>query len=96
MLRLKTTKNLENPQMHALKMTVTVANHRFQAELPPDVPDGITEILVFTRPPVKTSDVAAKQAHLQRLLGRLQERPQSRSIEEINAQIAEERASWGD
>lgn len=81
--------------MYAHKYETTIrADHRVTIDLPDDFPEGEVEIIVLTKPATIT---AAKSETLIDFLDWLKTQPPSgRSKEEIDAQIAEERAAWGD
>lgn len=82
--------------MYAAKYETTIsADHRLNIELPPSFPVGKAEVIVLAKSesqrPVPTDE------SLQQLFNWLDTLPPSgRSVEEIEAQIREERDSWGD
>ncbi len=79
---------------HKYETTVT-ADHRLIVELPPSFPVGKAEVIVLTKS--EAPRPAPPQASQQRLFDWLDTLPPSgRSVEEIEAQIREERDSWGD
>jgi hypothetical protein len=80
--------------MFAFKLETSVTeDHRIVVDLPADFPEGGAEIIVLAKP-------GAEKPRGETLLDILDwlgtQPPTGRSKEEIDAQIAEERASWGD
>lgn len=74
--------------------TVIRADHRITIELPDNFPEGEAEVIVLTKSP---QGAPSKSETLIDFLDWLKTQPPSgRSKEEIDAQIAEERAAWGD
>lgn len=93
--------------MHAIKLkTVIDHTHRLQIDLPPGTPEGEAEVIVLLAAPVLSAAggpqdaavaaIAAPMDSLRAFLHDLDSRPlaQPRSVAEIEAQIAETRASW--
>ena len=91
--------------MHAIKLkTVIDRTHRLQIDLPPDTPEGEAEVIVLLAAPVLAPTGSPQEAavavapmdSLRAFLHDLDSRPlvQPRSVAEIEAQIAETRASW--
>lgn len=82
--------------MYAHKDETTIrADHRLSIELPASFPLGKAEVIVLAKsePP---HPVATNES-LQQLFNWLDTLPPSdRSVEEIDAQIRQERDSWGD
>jgi len=81
--------------MYAHKTETRITeDHRVTIELPPGFPEGEAEIIVLAKSP---QFVSAKGETLIEFLDWLKTQPPSgRGKEEIDAQIAEERASWGE
>jgi hypothetical protein len=79
--------------MQAIKLHARVdRDRRLSLQLPEDVPEGDVEVIVLA--PARP-DASACRQHLERLLDRLATNPRARlSKEQIDAQLAEERASW--
>jgi hypothetical protein len=76
--------------------TVIDPSHELHLSLPADTPTGAAEVIVIVHPaPAATK--AAPLASLRAFFAELDARPQSRprSLAEIEAQIAADRASWG-
>jgi hypothetical protein len=84
--------------MQAYKLAVTISEER-TVQLPRDVPAGPAEVIVLFGAAEAPSAVEgpSRNAALFRLLETLQtsDHPR-RSKEEIDAELAEERASWDD
>lgn len=85
--------------MHAVKLMARIdASHRLSLDLPADTPEGEAEVIVLIRPAPAPGVVppAPQGASLLAFFQDLDQRPQrpSRSREDIDAQIAAERASW--
>lgn len=85
--------------MHAVRLLTRIdASHRLSPDLPADRPQGEAEVIVPVRPkPVASTVPAAPQGtSLLAFFQDLDRRPQrpSRSREDIDAQIAAERAGW--
>lgn len=81
--------------MYAHKYETTInADHRLIVELPPSFPVGKAEVIILTKS--ELPHPASTQESLQRLFNWLDTlTPSGRSVEEIEAQIREERDSWG-
>lgn len=74
--------------------TIIRADHRVTIELPDNFPEGEAEIIVLAKSP---HPMPVKNETLIDFLDWLKTQPPSgRSKEEMDAQIAEERAAWGD
>lgn len=87
--------------MHAIKLKAIIdRTHRLQLDLPPDTPEGEAEVIVLVREPDDSNpeekQIAAPMHSLLAFLHDLDSRPLAhpRSAAEIEAQIAETRASW--
>lgn len=85
--------------MHAVKLMARIdASHRLSLDLPADTPEGEAEVIVLARPsPVVGAVPPTPQGtSLLAFFQDLDQRPQrpSRSREDIDAQIAAERAGW--
>lgn len=82
--------------MYAHKYETTIgADHRLNIELPHSFPVGKAEVIVLAQS-APQQPAPAKESLLQ-LFDWLDTLPPSgRSVEEIEAQIREERDSWGD
>lgn len=78
--------------MHALKFKTHIdSSHRIEIQLPTDAPEGDAEIIILipgARPPVESG----LRAFFDNLDHELPQRPHSK--EEVDAYLAEERASW--
>lgn len=81
--------------MQSLKLRVNVRDHRIADELPPEVPDGEAELVIQFEGSA-APDMEHARRHLQLLFDRLRGRSPGRSREDIDRQLAEERAGWGD
>lgn len=82
--------------MQTLKLKVNVRDHRIAAELPADVPDGEVELVIHYEVIEPESVEQARRRHLQALFADIARHSPNLSREEIDRQIAEERASWGE
>ena len=82
--------------MQTLTLKVSVRNHRIAEELPPEVPDGEAELEIRYEEKPAAGIQEARQRHLEALFARINQRSPNRSREDIDRQLAEERASWGD
>jgi hypothetical protein len=82
--------------MHALKLKVSIENHRLSVDLPADVPDGEAELVLLYREESDADSAAARRQHLEALFRRTRSHSPNRSAEDIDRQIAEERAGWDD
>jgi len=84
--------------MQAYKLAVTISEKR-TVQLPPDVPAGPAEIIVLfgaTQVPTSAGASSSNAALFQFLETlRASDHP-TRSKEEIDAELADERASWDD
>ena len=82
--------------MQALKYeTVVHADHRLSIDLPPSFPVGEAEVIVMSKSEPQPPNASSES--LLQLLDWLNTLPPTgRTKEEIEAQIAEERNSWGD
>ncbi len=81
--------------MQALKIRVDVKDHRIAGVLPAMVPDGVADAVILFREECESDQRPARRQHLEALFARIAQRPGSgRSREEIDRQIAEERAGW--
>ena len=82
--------------LHTIKLKAVVDKSlQLHLQLPPDTPVGEAEVIVLVTPATATVS-AAPMASLREFFAELDARPQThpRSREEIESQIAEERASW--
>ena len=82
--------------LHTIKLKAVVdKSQQLHLQLPPDTPVGEAEVIVLVTPAAPDAN-AAPMASLREFFAELDARPQThpRSREEIEAQIAEERASW--
>ena len=82
--------------LHTVKLKAVVDKSRqLHLQLPPDTPAGEAEVIVLVTPATPAAS-AAPMASLREFFAELDARPQThpRSGEEVEAQIAEERASW--
>jgi hypothetical protein len=82
--------------MQALKLTVSVKNHRVVLDVPNDVPDGQAEVVLLYEEKSAHDLAKAQQRHLEALFARIDQASPQRTIEDMDRQIAEERDSWGD
>ena len=82
--------------MRALKLRVNVQNRRIADELPPEVPDGEAELVIHYEEKPAGSVEQLRRRYLEALFARVREHSPNRSREDIDRQLAEERASWGD
>lgn len=82
--------------MHAVKyQTVVRADHRLSIDLPANFPEGDAEVIVLTKS--ESQDSTDRSESMKELLDWLETLPPTgRTKEEVLAQIAEERNSWGD
>lgn len=82
--------------MDAVKYeTIVTADHHLSIDLPPSFPEGEAEVIVRAKSTLKKERVVGES--LEEFLDWLKTQPPTgRSVAEIDAQIAEERASWGD
>lgn len=87
--------------MHAIKLKAMIdQTHRLQIDLPADTPEGEAEVIVLVSTPnTPNPDETQAEAPMHSLLAFLHDldsRPLAhpRSAAEIEAQIAETRASW--
>lgn len=81
--------------MQTLKLKVSVRDHRIADELPQQVPDGEAEVIIHYEEVTQGNPQQARRRHLQALFARMRQHSSNRSREDIDRQIAEERASWG-
>ena len=84
--------------LHTVKLKAVVDQNQqlhLQLQLPPDTSAGEAEVIVLVTPATPAAN-AAPMASLREFFAELDARPQRhpRSAAEIDAQIAEERASW--
>ncbi|MFO1291819.1 MAG: hypothetical protein U1F07_01945 [Rubrivivax sp.] len=82
--------------LHTVKLEAVVdQTHQLHLQLPPDTPAGKAEVIVMVTPSAAPAN-AAPMVSLRAFFAELDARPlrNPRSKEEIEAQIAEERASW--
>ena len=82
--------------LHTVKLeTVVDQTHQLHLQLPPDTPAGKAEVIVMVTPTVAPTN-AAPMTSPRAFFAELDARPlrNPRSKEEIEAQIAEERAGW--
>ena len=80
--------------MLAFKFETSVTqDHRVAFVLPADFPEGGAEIIVLAKPGVETP---SGETLLDVLDWLKTQPPTGRTKEEIDAEIAQERASWGD
>lgn len=82
--------------LHTVKLKAVVdQSQQLHLQLPPDTPAGDAEVIVIVTPATPAAN-AAPMATLRKFFAELDARPLSRprSNEEIEAQIAAERASW--
>ena len=82
--------------MQTVKLKVSVRNHRIAEELPPEVPDGEAEVVIRFAEQAAADVEQARRRHLEALFASIDKHPSNRSREDIDRQIAEVRASWGD
>ena len=82
--------------MQIVKLKVSVRNHRIAEELPPEVPDGEAEVVIHFEAQPTASVEQARRRHLEALFASINQHSSNRSREDIDRQIAEERASWRD
>lgn len=82
--------------MPALKLKVNVQNRRIAEELPPEVPDGEAELVIHYEEKPAVNVEQLRRRYLEALFARVREHSTNRSREDIDRQLAEERASWGD
>lgn len=82
--------------MQTLRLKVSVRDHRIADELPPEVPDGEAELLIHYQETVPGDPEQARRLHLQALFARIGRHSPNRSREDIDRQVAEERAAWGE
>ena len=84
--------------MYAIKYETTVAaDHHLSIDLPASFPVGEAEVIILAKAPPSSSQDPSPEESLPEFLDWLQTRPPTgRGKEEIDAQIAEERNSWGD
>lgn len=85
--------------MHAVKLMDRIdASHRLSLDPPADTPEGEAEAIVLVRPAsvAGAAPAAPQGASLLAFFQDLDRRPQrpSRSRQDIDVQIAAERASW--
>jgi hypothetical protein len=82
--------------MQAYKFNIDIpANHRYEFTFPEDIPAGEAEVIVLAKNTPRLE--ADKRMDLREFSEWLkQQAPTGRSREEIDAQIAEERNSWGE
>jgi hypothetical protein len=80
--------------MQAYKLdTCILENHRLEITLPDNFPAGEAEVIILAKPGPDTG----AELNLRQFSAWLkQQKPRGRSREEIDAQIAEERDSWGE
>lgn len=69
-------------------------DHRLEAGVPLDIPEGEVDVIVLVGS--AGADDEARRRHLEMLFDRIRARAPNRSKDDIDRQIAEERASWGD
>ena len=81
--------------MQTLKLRVRVENRRIATELPPDVPDGNIEVEIHYEVKPLEDVEHARRTYLEALFADINAHSPNLSREEIDRQIAEERASWG-
>lgn len=81
--------------MQAIKLSARVdRDRRISLQLPPEVPPTDVEVIVLVPEPAGDAEAAQRQ-HLEALFRRLDASVRARlSKEEIDAYLAEERASW--
>ena len=78
--------------MKALKYQVRIgSDHRVVVDVPPDLAEGPAEVILLV-PDAPATD----NRELLALLAEFRARPGGRTKEDIDAQVADERASWGD
>ena len=82
--------------MNAIKFNAHIDhNHRLEIQLPSDVPEGDAEVIVLI--PCVIPSEALRRRHLEALFAQCAQTGLSgRTAEEIDRQLAEERASWGE
>ena len=83
--------------LHTVKLKAVIdQSQQLHLQLPPDTPAGDAEVIVMVTPAQPPAANAAPMASLRKFFAELDARPQRhpRSNEEIEAQIAAERASW--
>ena len=82
--------------MYTIKVKAVIdQNQQLHVQLPPDTPAGEAEVIVMVTPAPAAAN-AAPMASLREFFAELDATPlkNPRSLEEIDAQIAAERASW--
>lgn len=82
--------------MQTLKLKVNVRDHRIASELPPEVPDGEAELVIHYQESKPDNLEHARRRHLEALFARIRRHSPNRSREDIDRQVAEERAGWGE
>lgn len=84
--------------MYALKIETTVAaNHHLSIDLPPSFPVGEAEVIILAKAPQSPAQTTEPEESLTQFLDWLKTQPPTgRSKAQIDAQLAEERDSWGD
>lgn len=82
--------------MQTLKFKVNVRDHRIVTELPSEVPDGEAELVIRYEEIAPADLEQARRRHLEALFADIHRHSPNLSREEIDRQVAEERASWGD
>lgn len=80
--------------MRTLKLKVSVRNHRIEGELPPHIPDGEAEGIIQYQEQSPESITDARRGYLEAWFARVREHSPNRTREDIDRQLAEERASW--
>ena len=80
--------------MNAIKFNAHIDhNHRLEIQLPSDVPEGDAEVIVLI--PAAVPSDALRRSHLESLFAQCANRGNpGRSAEDIDRQLAAERASW--
>lgn len=80
--------------MYATKLHARIDDHYLNLELPPDAPKGNAEIVVLIEPDTSPETPSMSLKEISAWLKTLP--PSTRSAEDFEAQIAAERAAWGE
>lgn len=80
--------------MYAIKLHARIDDQHLQLELPPDAPKGEAEIVVLIEPDDLSEIPSMSLQEISAWLTTLP--PSQRSAEDFEAQIAAERAAWGE
>lgn len=82
--------------MQTLKLKVSVRNHHIAEPLPPQIPDGDAEVIIQYQEHSPESIAEVQRRYLEAWFARVREHSPNRTREDIDRQLAEERASWGE